>query len=260
MNVTPIQRIESYKDEFTKTETELKNYILSHLHTVATNSIDHVSEESHISRSAFVRFAKKIGYSGYAEFRFEISRYLVSNNSETADVSVSPVQAISDIYCSYIHEIPKHVNLESVNRIAQLIVQAKRIKIIGSNRSFQSARQFKQRLGRIGIDAEALQDYVDMYDAADIFNQNDLFIIFTICGKGNYENIISSLTEKNCPVICITMSQILTYRNLCSEYVILPRMDKDSNISFLDNQVIFFVFIEIILKVIISKLSSENQI
>lgn len=253
MEITAVQRIHTYQNEFTRTETELMNYILSNLHTVATSSIDQVSEESGISRSAFVRFAKKIGYSGYAEFRFEISRYLVSNNTENTDSNISPVQAISDLYCSYIHEIPGHIRMEQLKKTASLIHNARRIKIAGSNRSFQSARQLKQRLGRIGYDAEAIQDTVDIADAADMYGHDDLFIIFTISGKGHYENTVHTLYERGCPVICITMSQILPYRNLCTESIILPRIDKDSNISFLDNQVIFFVFIEILLKVLVTE-------
>lgn len=251
MTTSPIKRIETYQNEFTKTEIELMNYILSHLHSFATNNIDQVAEDSGISKSAFVRFAKKIGYSGYAEFRFEISRYLVSNNTEPSDLSDTPIKAISDLYCSYIHEIPAHINMDQVEKTANLIQKAKRIKIAGSNRSFQSARQLKQRLGRIGYDAEALQDNVDISDAADMYGPEDLFIIFTISGKGHYDIVVHTLHERGCPVILITMSQILPYQNLCTEAIILPRIDKDSNISFLDNQVIFFVFIEILLKILV---------
>ena len=57
MTISPVQRIHTYQNEFTKTETELMEYILTNLHTVATNSIDHVAEDSGISKSAFVRFA-----------------------------------------------------------------------------------------------------------------------------------------------------------------------------------------------------------
>lgn len=252
MTISPVQRIHTYQNEFTKTETELMEYILTNLHTVATNSIDHVAEDSGISKSAFVRFAKKIGYSGYAEFRFELSRFLISNNTESSDVKVSPIQAIPDLYCSYIQEIPTHINMDQVRKTAHLIQNSKRIKIAGSNRSFQSARQLKQRLGRIGYDSEALQDTVDISDAADMYGPEDLFIIFTISGKGHYESVVHTLHERGCPIVCITMSQILPYRNLCTDSIILPRIDKDSSISFLDNQVIFFVFIEILLKVLVS--------
>lgn len=252
MTISPVQRIHTYQNEFTKTEAELMNYILSNLHIVATNSIDQVAEDSGISKSAFVRFAKKIGYKGYAEFRFELSRFLISNNSESTDNNISPIQAITDLYCSYIQDIPSHISMEQVETIAHLIQDAKRIKIAGSNRSFQSARQLKQRLGRIGYDAEALQDAVDISDAADMYGSDDLFMIFTISGKGHYDSIVHTLHERGCPVVCITMSQILPYRNLCTESIILPRIDKDSNISFLDNQVIFFVFIEILLNVLVA--------
>lgn len=253
MNPDLLQRIELYRNEFTKTDTELSDYLVSHLHDFATMNIDAIASKSGFSRSSFVRFAQKIGFSGYAEFRFEVSRYLVSRNTEEKKIASNPIESISQTYSDYILSISQTVSYDQVKHIAQMIQNAVRIKILGINRSFQAARQLKQRLGKIGYDSEATPDSVDMLDSSCICDENDLFIIFTISGKGGYEEIIHNLCERHIPFVVITMSQILPYRRQCAEYVTLPRIDKDTSISFLDNQAIFFVMIEIILHVLASE-------
>lgn len=254
MTFNPYQRMQSYQNDFTKNESEICIFISENMHQVATSSIEYIATEAGTSKSALVRFAKKLGYSGYSEFRFELSRYLVSNNSrKPVDDSLSPIEAIPSLYSSCIQQITSCTSLEETRRIAEYIRKADRIKIAGTNRSFQAARQLKQRLARIGYDSEALENGVDLADAADLYGKKDLFIIFTISGKGHYDNIAGVLKERHCPLICFTMSQILSFRSLCTETVILPRIDKETGISFLDNQAIFFVYIEILLNVLASE-------
>ena len=254
MNDTPYQRMLSYQDDFTKTEFQIHKYISENMHFVATSSIENVAAVVGTSKSALVRFAKKIGYSGYAEFRFELSRYLVANNcKETNSHKGTSIEVISFLYISCIQKISDYITMEDTRRIAERIQRARRIKIAGTNRSFQAARQLKQRLGRIGYDSEALEDRVDLADAADLCGSDDLFIIFTISGKGRYDNIATALHERNCQLICITMSQVLSFRSYCTETVVLPRIDRESDTRFFDNQAIFFVYIEILLNVLVSE-------
>ena len=52
--------------------------MLNHLDLVASYTIIDVAEFADVSKSALLRFCKKLGYSGYSEFKFEVSRFLLS--------------------------------------------------------------------------------------------------------------------------------------------------------------------------------------
>ena len=118
------------------------------------------------------------------------------------------------------------------------------------------AMQMRQRLAKIGIDAEATADTTLMIDFEDICGPDDCVCVFTIADNGGiYNPIITTISENRCPVFCFTMSQALPFKKKCEQYVVLPRISRDSSISFLDDQAVFMVFIEILMNRIAAVMS-----
>ena len=76
--MTPIQHIQLHKDEFTKSELIIMDYILSNLHDISSYPISTIAEKCKVSKSALLRFCQKCGFQGYSEFKYEVSRYLQS--------------------------------------------------------------------------------------------------------------------------------------------------------------------------------------
>jgi len=256
MSTNPLDRIQSYYDELTNKDKEIAFYIINNPRDAARSSIDATAKMAGTSKSALVRFANRIGYSGYAELKYDLSRFLVSANSGTDEEEKDPVRAICDTYASYISRIPDALDSADLDEIARKLTQARRIKIYGFNRTFNSALQMRQRLGKIGIDAEAVSDSTMMTDFEDICRPEDCVVLFTVSDNaGIYNQIVTALAENGCPVFCFTMSQALTFKKKCEKYIVLPRISRDSSISFLDDQAVFMVFIEILMNRIAAILS-----
>lgn len=154
---------------------------------------------------------------------------------------------------------PACVTTDDVRRIAARLVKAGRIKIFGQNRTYNSAMQLRTRLAKIGLDAEAISDTSLMGDVASILRENDCLVLFTIQDNtGMYRKILNTMKEQRCQILCFTMSQSLPFRRRCEEYVVLPRISRDSTISFLDDQTIFFVFIELLMDAAASEMQKEK--
>ncbi|MGM9941955.1 MAG: MurR/RpiR family transcriptional regulator [Bulleidia sp.] len=249
-----LTRIELYRAEYTKTDHNIADFLTAHPHDVATHTMAEISQQVGISKSALVRFSQKIGLEGYSALKFEISRYLVSRNASHHDMNRTPIQVITSAYSDYIQKIAEMITMEETVELSKMILKARRIKILGTNRSYHAAQQLKRRLSRIGIDSEALYDASDIEDASCICDENDLFIIFSISGQGNYDEAVREMYIRSCPVICITMSRVLSFAKKCTRLVYLPRIDKDSDTYYLDNQAIFLVYIEILLNVLVTSL------
>ena len=77
--------------------------------------------------------------------------------------------------------------------------------------------------------------------------KRDLVILFTIHDSVRYDKYVKQCKERGCTVVCVTMTQDLPYRKLCDTYVVLPRISRDSKVSFLDDQPLFMIYIEILL-------------
>lgn len=257
MSVNPIERIESYRSEYTRNDHQIADFITSHPHDVVTSTLEDLANKSSLSPSAFVRFSKKIGYEGYSALKFDLSRYLVSRNASSHNNDVSPIQAITSAYSNYILDIANMITMEQTREIADMIIKANRIMIVGFNRSRHSAMQLKRRLSRLGIDSQAPIDHSDIEDAASICGKDDLFIIFSISNQGRYDNEVKEMVHRGTPVICITMSRVISFASMCTELVILPRIDKETSEYYLDNQTIFFVYIEVLLNVLASQWKQE---
>ena len=68
----PLDQIQSYYEDLTKTDKDIAVYIINNPDDVVTQSMDFLVEKTGSSKSALSRFAQRIGYSGYIEFKYEV--------------------------------------------------------------------------------------------------------------------------------------------------------------------------------------------
>lgn len=243
--MNPIERINLNIKNFTKSESEIADHIIKNPFFVVQMPIVELAKKISTSKSALIRFSQKIGYNGFSEFKFDLSRYLVSSNQDEPNNKILSI--VSD-YAEYINRIGTMISIKDLSYIANSILKSKKIKIFGINRTSFSALQLKYRLAKIGFDSEALSDIYLMNDCASMLNEHDLCIIFSITGSKNiYLDKINILKENKCKIILISMEPNNPLKNYCDATILLPYISKLSNIKLLDNQAIFFVFIEILL-------------
>lgn len=245
----PIERLELNKNNLTKSEIEIMEYIKKNPMDIVQFSIIQIAEKANTSKSAVIRLCQKIGYDGFSEFKFDMSRYLVSNNQNNIkDKNETSINAITSNYIEYISKINTSITLEEVHALAEKINSSNRVKILGINRTGLSANQLRMRLSKIGIDAESITDSVLMRDAITLLKKGDLCIIFSITGNTSpYIECAKSLSDTGCTLVLITMNPKSIISKECDSIIRLPLISKQSGSKFLDDQVIFFVFIEIIL-------------
>ncbi len=66
------ERISIYYTSLTTTEKRIYTQIMDNPHIIIDHSIIEAGELCHTSKSAMLRFAKKLGYRGYSEFKYAI--------------------------------------------------------------------------------------------------------------------------------------------------------------------------------------------
>lgn len=266
-NSNPFQRIEVNQETMTKTDHDIAEYIVKHPVQIIRLTIEELAQSAGVSPSAVSRFCKRIGYDSFSNLKLQMARTMVAHNG-TRDIkskASSPAEAIARLYAQYIMQIPQFINDSDVEDIAAMFAKADHIKLFGINRTFNSARQMEQRLLRMGFDCAAVSELISMHDLSSILTPHDLVILFTINDNEQvYLPIAKSLHHSRCPLVCITMNPALSIKRFCQKYVVLPKISDDSSISFLDNQAIFFVYIEILLEAIagtkpVSSVQKKNR-
>lgn len=247
--------------DFTKKEALIANYLLERDPIVVVHlTADELAKKARSSKSAFIRMCQKLGYEGYTEFKFAFSRELIRNTDQTTDENASetkdPIMAISSAYSRHIMSLPTMVSQDEVKKLSHLILHARRVKVLGYNRTGLSAMQLRMRLSKIGVDCEAITDPVVMRDVLATLHQDDLCIIFSIKGMSTiYADYVLYLKESKCPLTVITMTPKTSLAQQADQLFLLPYISRTNRETFLDDQAIFFVFIELLL----NELANEIQ-
>lgn len=258
--MTPIELLDQYRPKMTRSEILAADYIKQNPIEVVRFTLTDIAKSSGSSNAAIIRLCQKIGYEGYAEFRFSMSKFLLSNVPNMEDMNTDSMNEITGTYIKFISQIPSFINKADLMKLATFIQRSHHITIWGINRTYLAANQLFNRLMRIGIPSSAISDIVQMSDYSSILKSGDLCILFSIAGKGSslYPEMFQQLKERNCTTVLITMSTKLTSISKHADItIVLPYIGQASAQNFYDDQAIFLVFIEILLNEV-AKSYQEN--
>lgn len=250
--MSPLERIENGIGSYTKAERAAADYFLKHPSDVVGSTITSISEASGLSKTAIMRMCQRIGYSGYAELRFSMEKYLAAVGPITASSrqgeTVESMQHLADTYSSYLRRVSDVIDIEQLAIMARGICQAKRISIWGVNRTHEGVMQLSNRLMRLGIFNQASSDIITMVDIAAILGEGDLCIVFSMNGRGtDYAPLMDSIVNRGGEVYLITMNPEIDLINHATQAVTLPWISRDYEFGTLEDQIIVFMYLEILL-------------
>lgn len=243
--MNPLERLKHNSEHFTKSEKRIAEYILEEPLDIVRHTAEDIAKRAGSSKSAFIRLCQKVGYKGYSEFRYALSRYLVSHKSED-ERDRNYLEAIPSLYSEHIREIAQKISLKEIEKLCELMKTSNRIKIFGYNRTGLAAQQCRMRLVKLGIDSEYSTDLVMMNDIVSALDEDDLVIIFSIKAMQNYEGVVTQLKMSEAKGVLITMNPNSSWNKDLDLTITLPLISTATE-RFLDDQAIFFVFIEILL-------------
>ncbi|UAN56305.1 MurR/RpiR family transcriptional regulator [Serratia sp. JSRIV004] len=251
--ISAINEISISYYKLTKTERILAKKILQKPVVIVDNSIASAAEIYDVSVASIQRLAKKIGYSGYSEFRFSLANELKNKESEAGNAR-NPMSQIVDGYKDHIELLRDEKYYTSSRDIKELILGANNLYIVGLGGSFYVAGYLEHMLfyGTRSAHVISEQERFDYLD--EIATQGDVVIIFSVSGAENilkqYEK--DSFKRKGAKLVLITMNEDTTASSVVDYLVVLPRVPlviKDSKESeiFIDNNSVYMMFIHIIL-------------
>ena len=125
--------------ELTRSERKAAEYIISRpIDVIRYSSSDAIAGLSGCSRSAVVRLAKRLGFTGFHEFKIQLAKEL---NDYVSDSTTQ----ISDYYIKALDELKKIEKTAPLLRAAELLKKARHIYSFGYSHSRYSAKQFTFR-------------------------------------------------------------------------------------------------------------------
>lgn len=262
--MNPLELLEQKLPGLTKSEKIIAEYILGNPMAIIRYSLTQVAKESKSSNTAIIRLCQKLGYQGFSEFKFSMSRAALSDTHYTtaADArdSGSSMSAIVAQYVSHLNQMAAETDMAELRKISSLICQTVRVAIMGVNRTAFSASQLSYRLSKLGVANYLVTDRVIMTDYMEIFGPGDVCLIFSISTTSiNYKEIVQRLKKNGASVVLFTMNASSPLKKLCDHFICLPQISYNKKMGFLDDQAIFFVFIEALLSEIAGMLNQTMK-
>lgn len=250
-----IELIQNAMPELSKSERRIAEYLLRYPHDIRRFPCDSIANSCNTSRSAVIRFCKKLGYQGYSELR-----YAFQTQPGVASIE-SPTHGKTslDHYADCIQELRNTISPEKISEIAELIFHANRVVIFGLDHSFLSAQQMAFRLNRIHIDSHPIADSSIMGNYANILKQGDLILIFSISGRKDYLEYVPLYLKNRADIALFTMTPQSPLAKYVKHVVALPFASHYSGVYLMDDAITFFLLIEMLIEAVCKKLALVNK-
>lgn len=247
--MNPIDELRRALPTLTKSESKAASRILEDPNIMLGVSITSLAQLTGSSNSAIIRMCQKLGYDGFAEFRFSFNRAMMAAESADIEAADDDASGLVDTYAAYMRMIPQHILAGEFDRLAEAILGARRLVIWGANRTYQSAMQLSHRLTRLGIFNKPTDDAIVMSDDASILGKGDVCIVMSMQGRGNakYAEDMETMLERGVDVHLITMDRHAGLASHASSVYVLPWVSHDASINFFEDQIIVYMFVEMLL-------------
>lgn len=149
--------IEANYERFTSVEKLVADFFIAN--TKNQNfSAKEMAKHLHVSEASLSRFAKKMGYAGYREFVYHYQPSVQSSPPSVGEPSLEVLHAYQEL----LNKTYNLIDEAQIARIVALLAKKKRIFIYGFGSSGLAAQEFKLRLLRLGLDAEAVTEFHEL--------------------------------------------------------------------------------------------------
>jgi len=237
--MSPIQLMKINETNFTKQELVIMETIIENIKSLTDLSLIAFADKIGISKSALLRFCQKIGYEGYSQFKYAISRYVSELPADHSDSSQQ--KNLSEIYSEAILSMDNFIGESDLEALYSKFEQANTIKIFGYAETGIAAHYFSDKLQAYGYDAESVNYLHNLRRKIDVSNENDLLIFISISGNTSIVGeLILDAEERGLNTVLITQNSFSDFVNHVKQTIMLPYF-MESSLS-LDQHVILYVF------------------
>lgn len=184
-------------------EMEVYQYVMKHQEAVRYMRIRELAAESHVSTTTVLRFCKKMGCDGYAEFKLKLKNTLGQKETFTVPDDLYDIKHFLD-------RVENDEFQDKIEAVAAMIAKADRVFCFGVCNSGYVAQYAARYLTSFGKFCFAISD--PYYPMKQFENDlNNVAIFFTVSGEStNPLRLAKELKEHNCTIISVTNTETST--------------------------------------------------
>lgn len=212
----------SHNPRLTSTEQQVADFVLAYPQFVIDLSLEEVAQRAFVSEASVIRFSKKLGCKGFADFKIRLARELDTFTGERQAIPVdiplepeSDAQTVSrtmyDLSLQALREARDTLDLHLLARAANIIRRSDYVHVYGRGESLILAEDFHYKLLRIGV-RSSLSSPNGFQEAASLAAprrgiKESALVISEYCNSHHVNYIVDELREAKTPFVLLTAAE-----------------------------------------------------
>lgn len=205
------------QDTFTTTEKRIADYLQANFEAAVYMTIEELAKATYTSHSAIIRLCKKLGFTGFKEFRLELGRevhQLLAQFDQTIDANFpfseqddgsTIAKKMAELSIQAVKKAQLQIENQPLDTIAEKLTQAKRIFVFAKGDSQITARKFQNKLVKLNKFLILAEEYSDSSWNAANLTKEDCAVFISYSGRiHHYEKIMSYLKHVGTPTLLLT--------------------------------------------------------
>lgn len=192
-----------YEKQLTHTDHLVMERLEENMQLIPKSTISELSQQVYTSSTSLHRLVKKLGFNGYAEFKYVIKDYLVkeeNNSFKTINDNLYLKNSLEDI------QITNKLNKEKFTAIVSDMILHDNLYCFGTGwKQKQIVDNFANDLLYYGHSLKTFRNIDDLNIASKFFDENSMLFIVSLSGDmQGYSEIMKYISDKGVVTVGVT--------------------------------------------------------
>lgn len=236
--------------KMSKTDKKIFENIMANPPKFVGLSIHDMANRFDVSSPTVLRAIKKIGYSGYPEFKLALDAFVTEKKQEETPVKHSLFQEIIGTYERSFAKLKKENMEKDLIEVVEWMMDSQDVKCVGFDNTGLAAQQLVYSLYSQGVFYEAITTETQMHYLSQTIKKDWVYIIYSVTGMALYSELIEAANSAGAKTILITMNKDAEIADQATKTFVLPAastyLRDDGSLRQLDVRFELFLFSEII--------------
>jgi DNA-binding MurR/RpiR family transcriptional regulator len=228
--------IRRYLEEFPGAEKKVANYVLGESRNVLHYNLAELARRSGVSQAVIVRFCRRIGAEGFADFKLRLSHDVFRSSDDRflpdleLESNMNPALVVKGIIGGIqrsVARLESLIDIPALSRVVELIRSARVNHIFGMGASGLAAQDLAQKLTRIGFPCSCFQDTDLQITSACNLRKEDLAFVISYSGESPAMITVAEWArKKGAALISLTMETENTLRQSADIALLVPPTER----------------------------------
>ena len=194
-----------------ETEAQVYNYVMMNRDKVIDENIRELAHDTHVSTATVIRFCKKMGCSGFLEFKYKLKNHIHAELIKAKQDSTNFMSFVAYTTTKQYHD--------GIQRVAEIIQNADNFFVLGLRHCADFSIYIARTFSHIGYYCYGFVD--NLYPARDV-PEGETSVIMIIYDKSLEDLIFEEIRKyksKHYQVILLSCENVGAMEHLCDDVI-----------------------------------------